>query len=283
MKKSKIIVPALGILVLSTAAAVTGTVAWFTSNTLVNVSGMQLKVDPEEGMVVSNEAKASWNISTTATHTGKNANDEQLQFMLTSTSDLTAWYHNNSANANSATAAESYANVTPAKPAAGTDKTGIGVKTIDNVDKNIYLLNRFYIQSASNVNRAEQDLYVTEVAVTGSSNSAELNKALRVAFQLGNEQAIYAPFAGATYEYKVAGAETNTEALASKDANSEWVETVLASNTTIPAFTTGGDDAIEIEVYCYFEGEDAAAKSANITATLDTLAVSFRFGNRSHQ
>ncbi len=38
MKKSKVIIPALGILVLSTAASVTGTVAWFTANTKYNTT-----------------------------------------------------------------------------------------------------------------------------------------------------------------------------------------------------------------------------------------------------
>ena len=38
MKKSKIIVPALGLLVLSTAASVSGTVAWFTANRTYNTS-----------------------------------------------------------------------------------------------------------------------------------------------------------------------------------------------------------------------------------------------------
>ena len=36
MKKSKIIVPALAILVLSTAASITGTVAWFTAQNTFN-------------------------------------------------------------------------------------------------------------------------------------------------------------------------------------------------------------------------------------------------------
>ena len=38
MKKSKIIVPALAVLLLSTAASVTGTVAWFTANRLFNTT-----------------------------------------------------------------------------------------------------------------------------------------------------------------------------------------------------------------------------------------------------
>ena len=38
MKKSKVIVPALGLLLLSTAASVTGTVAWFTANKSVTIN-----------------------------------------------------------------------------------------------------------------------------------------------------------------------------------------------------------------------------------------------------
>ena len=40
MKKTKVIIPALGILLLSTAASVTGTVAWFTTNNSVSASTM---------------------------------------------------------------------------------------------------------------------------------------------------------------------------------------------------------------------------------------------------
>lgn len=43
MKKTKVIIPALGILLLSTAASVTGTVAWFTNNNKVEATGMAIK------------------------------------------------------------------------------------------------------------------------------------------------------------------------------------------------------------------------------------------------
>lgn len=42
MKKTKILVPAMGMLLLSTAASITGTVAWFAANASVEASGMQL-------------------------------------------------------------------------------------------------------------------------------------------------------------------------------------------------------------------------------------------------
>ena len=202
--------------------------------------------------------------------------------MLTSTANLTAWYHANSDDANSATASSDYAVVTPTKPNAGTDQTGLGTTTYEQTQKNVYLLNRFYVQSASGMQRENQDLYVTDLAVSGSSSSTELNKALRVAFLCGETKVIYAPFAGATLTYTVNGS-TSVTASAAKDANNDAVKTVLASNITISAYDEGGNGAKEIEVYTYFEGEDAAAKSANITASLDTLAISFKFGNENHQ
>ena len=42
MKKTKIVVPALAVLLLSTAASVTGTVAWFSMNNSVTVTGMSV-------------------------------------------------------------------------------------------------------------------------------------------------------------------------------------------------------------------------------------------------
>ncbi|NLE04905.1 MAG: hypothetical protein GX638_08900, partial [Crenarchaeota archaeon] len=42
MKKTKLIIPAIGMLLLSTAASITGTVAWFSMNTTVTATGMQV-------------------------------------------------------------------------------------------------------------------------------------------------------------------------------------------------------------------------------------------------
>lgn len=54
MKKSKILVPALGLLALSTVASVTGTVAWFTASAKVNVSFTEFKIERlTENLLVS--------------------------------------------------------------------------------------------------------------------------------------------------------------------------------------------------------------------------------------
>lgn len=45
MKKTKILVPAAGLLLLSTAASVSGTVAWFSMNTSVNATNMKVSIN----------------------------------------------------------------------------------------------------------------------------------------------------------------------------------------------------------------------------------------------
>ena len=66
MKKTKIIIPALGVMLLSTAASVTGTVAWFSMNSFVNATNMNILAKAEEGIVISNEAKTLWTDSAIA-------------------------------------------------------------------------------------------------------------------------------------------------------------------------------------------------------------------------
>ena len=53
MKKTKIIVPAMGLLLLGTAASVTGTVAWFSMNNSVNVTGMNVRTTVGSNILIS--------------------------------------------------------------------------------------------------------------------------------------------------------------------------------------------------------------------------------------
>lgn len=62
MKKTKVIIPALGLLVLSTAASVTGTVAWFSANNSVNVTGMTVTTQVKGNLLIaqSNTSDANY-------------------------------------------------------------------------------------------------------------------------------------------------------------------------------------------------------------------------------
>ena len=73
MKKTKIIIPALGMLLLSTAASVTGTVAWFAMNNTVSATGMQVTAKTD---AVFLEIKGSEDANYGAT--GTNALNAQL-------------------------------------------------------------------------------------------------------------------------------------------------------------------------------------------------------------
>ena len=56
MKKTKIIIPALGVLLLSTAASVTGTVAWFSMNKTVTATGMSVTAKSDSSfLLIGNE------------------------------------------------------------------------------------------------------------------------------------------------------------------------------------------------------------------------------------
>ena len=59
MKKSKIIIPALAMLAMSTAATVTGTVAWFSMNKTVTAEGMLVRAQGQGSIVITKYSTAT--------------------------------------------------------------------------------------------------------------------------------------------------------------------------------------------------------------------------------
>ena len=66
MKKSKILVPAVALLALSTAAATTGTVAWFTTNNSVSAATMTAHVNDLKDLRISVTSSDSWKVALTS-------------------------------------------------------------------------------------------------------------------------------------------------------------------------------------------------------------------------
>ena len=58
MKKTKILVPALAVLALGMAASVTGTVAWFAANNVVNANGMSVRASTPSSLAIGEEITA---------------------------------------------------------------------------------------------------------------------------------------------------------------------------------------------------------------------------------
>lgn len=262
MKKTKVIIPALGILLLSTAASVTGTVAWFSMNNSVSATGMNVQAKAENGIVIAqtnSTEDADWKETAAALYDGASA-----QLIPTSTNDTSKWYHANSNAANSYAAVGGYEEL--ASLADGTPADGV----YSQAGKDYYLLNSFWIKSSGVA--FSSDFYVNKVKVSGNTSSADLDKSLRVLVKSGNDVVIFAPFEGATLSYNVHG-DTATAAI---DASAVLVNKKFDTAVTYPAYVS--TSAHEVKVFVYFEGEDQNCKSANLAETLDKLSLELVFG-----
>lgn len=113
----------------------------------------------------------------------------------------------------------------------------------------------------------------------GSGSGSALDGAIRVGIQVGSETSanynIFAPVAGATTEYSVAGStsgttyQTVTAATAEASINPD-------SAVDIPSVRTNG---IPVYVYVWYEGEDANCKSANLQEILDSYQIDVTFSD----
>lgn len=280
-KRSKIMAAAMAVMTLSTAAAVTGTVAWFTANNVVSATGMQIQAQAEEGIVIAEElasySDASWKTNVTAAHNGV-ASDSK-GYIPTSTANASSWYHANSESADDYRPGTGANAVTAISVTTGTD--GIGNATVNGIaNRHVYLLNHFYIQSTvPTIGIADQDLQIKNVVATDSSTDEKaiaLNKSLRILFKLGSTVQIYSPLLGADFT------GTN-EAGNAKYVNGDDASPVkLITNGTIPAYVANSNStALDLSVYCYFEGEDTNCKSSNI-GTFASISISFKLENIPH-
>ena len=317
-KKLRVMAAAIALTLFGTVACVTGTVAWFVASNVVEVTGTTVQAEAEEGIVIANEthtADAHWGQKVAVSHNGQYDNpdyvdenttpdvDEKLQaaFIPTSTSDGSTWYHANAENVDHQSAGSNTVSAITVTP----DSDGLGKYDINGTstnaadDKNVYLVNKVYIQASATSALNHQDLFVNSISVASSSQA--LSKSLRVLFKvtanLGGGTAaekIYAPLATGTsvvHDYDGTGTLTDghghtitgasSTVTAYKTAASGANDKIL-DDCTIPAYLTAGTNAIEISVYIYFEGEDFNCKSSNIVASLETLVLTFKFENKAH-
>lgn len=288
MKKTKIIVPALGVLLLSTAASVTGTVAWFSMNNFVTAEGMNVKAKAENGIVISNAAAAngSWKDSATSLHSST------LEVKPTSTVAAATWVHSTSNDAADENTGNAYAVLTTAVDSA----TGAGYvdenenSTYDSATESVYYsMHSFYIKSSAQA--ITNTLYITNVKATlpTTQNSENLNKALRVLVKLNGAATakVYSPvYAAAEYDVATeAGAFDTVAKTTVTPINASGTNGLIATasqeflpNQAIPA---NDGTPLQIDVYLYFEGEDPNCISNNLTATLDSINVSVTFGTQT--
>ena len=277
------LIPAAAMLCISAAMLATSTYAWFTMNREVTATGMKVQAKAEGGLLITNEKFNDWSNSATALY------NSTAKLIPTSTANATDWYHSTSDrfdNANASQAAEKYVKVSVDTNWKNKD----GVQYIDtdkddnlgNSESAYYLLNKFYIKSSGDAigtAEAPSGLKIKSVTASGSSTSPDLDSSLRVAVVVNGTPHIYAPVNGATLSYKVGGSDKeDTTVTDSTNSAATALNTNLNVATIPPVTINQKNDAVEADVYLYFEGEDALCKSSKITSTLDTLQVTVVFG-----
>jgi len=278
---NKKLASAASMLLLSTAMLGMATYAWFTMNKEVSVTGMKLKAQATEGLVISGDNKANWktdwdvNMSagialypTSSNGAGTpewavayskefdDAYKNQDQSGAGGYTDLTMTY-----NASAVTGSVFTANV-----------DGVGQVTPSGGSAQNYVLKKTYFIKSTGESALAKNLKIKEVTAdvlpgnTGSG-TADLNKALRVLVVVGNNGYLYAP---------VSGYDNNTKFKGSTTLTLKASNTVTSTSVNSIANTDAG--AIQVDMYMYYEGEDQNCKSSNITGiSVDTLNVSATF------
>ena len=262
MKKTKVIIPAMGLLLLSTAASITGTVAWFSVNTTVTANGMSVKAKAQEGIAISNAADGTYNF------TAASAKSTVAELYPASTIDFDPFLTSVSTNPGQANTQQAYST---------------GAAWVNNSTEAHYVVHNFYIRSssASALSIGSLDIKSVDAKVGGAAAAQELSKSLRVGVQFEDSSNvyIYGPVTGFTTTVSVQKAAGAYSAAA---ADREDV-TALAGNvesndtavTSLPARTANG---LAVSVYVWFEGEDAACISNNLPVSTEQLDIAITFG-----
>lgn len=293
MKK---LIPAIVLLLVSAIVMSTASYAWFSMNTVVTANNMEVKAVAEQGLLINEVATAAdahWDAAAT---TASGA----ISLHATSTANTSTWYVayskdvNDSASATSGTAstnltADGYKTLgttagegilavkdeTVAAVAGSKARQIITYADVDGTEgyangEGYYVKYTYYLKSSADaitLTTAGAGKTVNIKSVTANpktTNSENLDKALRVAVVIGGKAYIFAPLNG-TANYYVNASSTATTVLTGAQP------TAL---TSLPASTV---DGTPVDVYLYFEGEDTNLKTTNAVSTLDEISVEVVF------
>jgi len=294
MKKFVKLLPALVMLLISAILVSTTTYAWFSMNSQVTATNMKVKAVAEQGIVIANSQKATWSNLAESRYNVTLNTDAPVELLPTSTTETAtpAWVHATSPNENDANAsltldgngnaAQNYEQLTLAW--SNTDE-GIGYldadsdTTLDDGERQFVRRDVFYIRAAStDINPTT--LYINSLNVTGAGNA--LDKALRVLVVLTDKDNntypfLFAPVSGYTANYYW---NDETHAVAANAVAPRAAGDNINVNTGITAVYNAEASAIRVDVYTFFEGEDAALKSTNApnTLTMSTIDTTIVFG-----
>lgn len=266
-------------------------------NTQVSATNMQVRAVAEKGLLINEVSAANsqtWDESATAAQ----SSSKLSTLYPASTTNGTAWYHAASEKSNLAASATS-GTISPLlindEYETLSDLVAIATMTEDTAsdgtqakfetmgkegvtEAGYYVHYEYYLKSAGAAIDKTATYGVIIKSVTASitanatgetpANSADLDKAIRVGIKLNSDFYIYAPVSGFTPSYYVNASSTATTAKAGTVAT-------LTDLATLPAANAAG---AKVDVYIWYEGEDANCTSDNAMAsTLDDIKIDIVF------
>ena len=264
----KQLLAAVAMVLVAAVALGSSTYAWFVASGTVTAEGMKVQARAEGGLAIrwAGETSELW-------ATSASAKMETAQKLLpASTADLAKWTYAKALDASKSDAdTKSYADVT--KVVYGGESGAF--KTNDYV-----VMQPFEVRSTSE-SKLAKGLYVSGVTVDRAQHK-DLDPALRVGVRMvsasGDVTAkyIYAPIDGHSdsYFWKDASNGNNaTDVALEPIGDGTNGKSQLASSTTPIPFDKG--QAVKVQVFIWYEGEDATLFSNNYAANDLNVTVAF--------
>ena len=257
MKKTKVIIPALGILLLSTAASVTGTVAWYAANSTVTANGMKIKATIDSNfLAISKTESLSEHLSSV-----------DLAVPTSGAVLPTSWVNNNWVTA-IGTASDNDAKKGDYTTLTITENTTAHYGQAGG--KNYFVFDSVFVGLLGESETASNYDLKCDVKFTTAKSSA-LNACLTVGLEVMDAEG----------ETKVADAFDDTYVLGSAEAPSGSLKE--GTKVLIPGGKLKTDgNGTEIKVYAFFDGDNAACTSAN-AINLDNITIDLTFNLKNHE
>ena len=298
MKKSKIIVPALGILLLSTAASISGTVAWFTATRTFSTTVSEFGVGSVDGNL---SAVVAGGVGTKQKGTGSAADKKTILFKNDDDdpSALTdASFNHSNLHLYTDVSTVTEANTTnPGQNTSAFDDLGLESAITSSVNKwkagskdgtNYFYAVTWDIQLTFEYAAVHNDVHMFFDAGTASSieSDSALAPAIRFALHTSDNDIVYAPLAtSAVYNVASASGVEISEPVIRYDSGAAKVQTVVSEAASLSALAVAEDglddtdaaaiptylgtvteasNTLTVHVVCWLDGLDAATINSNI-------------------
>ena len=286
MKKTKIVIPALGLLLLSTAASVTGTVAWFSANTQVTVAGMQVKTSVSSNLLIAEDTLAS-TAKIDDSLFGPGPFNSTVKGILepVSTVNATSFYYTVNANADGSKAGGDYTLYNPSTAADdpttydslfsetyGVSKTAANTLISGETGAKAYVDTVFQLKAVAT---EAADLKITSLDLKYGA-AADGNKAYRVAIFVENITSA-APAGGVgslNMIYAPSAAANQTAGQAVNSTSGTAAVTYNTANQKLASLAAGAEGYYKVVVRLYLEGEDTTCTNGTFATLTNSWTLS---------